>query len=154
MNNDYFTIEKSEDGISYSELIRIKGAGNSSMQKNYSTTDNEPYPNLTYYRLKQTDFNGDFTYSNIVTVSSKADVVSLYPTPANDKVFVKLFSEEAGVVQIDIFDLTGQKVLSQSFQKSKGANSINVNVNSLSQGVYMLCINNSSPKKQLRFVKI
>ena len=68
--------------------------------------------------------------------------------------YVKLFSKEAGVLQVDIFDLSGQMVLNQSFQKLKGANNININVNSLSQGVYMLCINNSSRKKQLKFVKM
>lgn len=154
MNNDYFTVEKSENGISYSELIRINGAGNSSTNKYYSTNDIEPYPNLTYYRLKQTDFNGDFTYSNIISVSSEEDVVYLYPTPSHDNFDVKLFSTEDGIGFLDIFDLVGQKVLSQSFPKSKGTNNINVNASSLAQGVYTLYINNTSRKKQLRFVKI
>ena len=67
-NNDYFTIEKSNDGINFESLANIDGAGNSNTLINYSYIDKNPFEGLNYYRLKQTDFNGNFIYSNVVAL--------------------------------------------------------------------------------------
>jgi hypothetical protein len=61
-NNDYFSIEKTKDDISYEQVGIIKGSGNSSSIRHYSFKDEKPYDGISYYRLKQTDFNGDFVY--------------------------------------------------------------------------------------------
>ena len=66
INNAYFTIQRSMDGITFSDLVFINGKGNSNTLSNYSYLDKNPLNGLTYYRLKQTDFNGDFTTSSLV----------------------------------------------------------------------------------------
>lgn len=68
INNDYFIIEKSDDGIYFEPFARVNGAGNSNYLINYLEFDNSPFKDLTYYRLKQIDFDGKYTYSNIKTV--------------------------------------------------------------------------------------
>ncbi len=68
-NNDYFTIERSFDAIDFQVVGRVDGAGNSTSNLSYSLTDMKPYAGVTYYRLKQTDYNGDFTISDMITVS-------------------------------------------------------------------------------------
>ena len=68
INNDFFTIEKSLDGINFEPLNNIDGAGNSTSILHYSLTDNLPYE-ITYYRLRQTDFNGIFKDSEIIAVT-------------------------------------------------------------------------------------
>src|ERR1700756_585302 len=68
-NNDYFTIEKSEDGKNFTQLATTKGAGNSTTEKQYYESDYTPYSGTSYYRLKQTDFNGKFVYFPMTTVN-------------------------------------------------------------------------------------
>ena len=67
-NNDYFTVERSEDGVNFKKLGDVKGAGNSAHTISYFLLDSEYSKGINYYRLKQTDFNGDFTFSKIVAV--------------------------------------------------------------------------------------
>jgi len=59
INNNYFSIEKSIDGYNYQEIGQVSGAGNSSQTLNYSFFDDNPFHGVAYYRLSQTDYNGD-----------------------------------------------------------------------------------------------
>jgi hypothetical protein len=69
INNDYFTIERSKDGISFEELMKVQGAGNSNQILNYKELDSNPFEGTSFYRLKQTDFDGIYTYSDIRVVN-------------------------------------------------------------------------------------
>jgi hypothetical protein len=83
-NNDYFNIERSADGINFTSIDKIKGAGNSTQTLSYSTVDNTPLKGWSYYRLKQTDYNKKNSYSNIVAVEfNKKNESSfhIYPNP-------------------------------------------------------------------------
>lgn len=82
-NNDYFTIEQSLDGVSFHEIARITGAGTTSSYTLYEYSYPISIEGIVYFRLKQTDYNGDYSYSNIKTI----DVVGnsplrMYPIPA------------------------------------------------------------------------
>lgn len=68
INNDYFTILRSSDGIEYTELDSLPGAGNSSKIINYSFIDQDPLAGRSYYRIKQTDYNGDYEMFDPVSV--------------------------------------------------------------------------------------
>ena len=81
-NNKYFTIEKSSDGMHFTKVMDHPGAGNSTSYRNYAETDYQPYSGISYYRLKQTDFNGNFNYFNMVPVNfEKQTSLTLYPNP-------------------------------------------------------------------------
>ena len=81
-NNAYFTIEKSKDGINFTKLIDVPGADNSTNYKEYAETDYQPYSGTSYYRLKQTDYNGNFKYFNIVPVNFENQKnITVYPNP-------------------------------------------------------------------------
>lgn len=86
INNDYFTIEKSVDAKVWETVLIINGAGNSSQIIEYTETDFNPISGISYYRLKQTDFDGRFEYFNIVPVkystSIEEDELSIFPNPA------------------------------------------------------------------------
>ncbi len=69
LNNNYFTLERSKNRSNWEELIRVDGAGNSSNLLNYGAIDKNPYDDVSYYRLKQTDFNGQFKYSQVKSVN-------------------------------------------------------------------------------------
>ncbi|MBL0100798.1 MAG: hypothetical protein IPP49_12800 [Saprospiraceae bacterium] len=70
-NNDYFTIERSGDGVAYEAIGQIKGAGNSSKEISYEFVDEKPLSGINYYRIKQTDFDGQYSYSDIRSVRFK-----------------------------------------------------------------------------------
>ncbi|MBN8695138.1 MAG: T9SS type A sorting domain-containing protein [Bacteroidetes bacterium] len=103
VNNDFFTIEKTKDGINFETLSIVDGAGNSTTVKEYFDTDNDPYEGISYYRLKQTDFNGNYSYSHLVPVNYYFgdDGISVFPNP----------SDADELLTIDFAGLKDQNVL-------------------------------------------
>jgi hypothetical protein len=86
INNDYFTVQESIDGSSWMNIGTIKAAGNSAAPETYAYTNNATTGPVTYYRIRQTDLDGQFTYSKVVTVNSCTLAVSglsIYPNPVN-----------------------------------------------------------------------
>ena len=96
MNNDYFTIEKSEDGIYFEAIGEESGAGTTFNESRYSFTDEAPTDGLNYYRLIQTDFDGDsetFPVLSVDVTPKGNDQIELFPNPTSG--FTNLaFSEE------------------------------------------------------------
>lgn len=86
-NNNYFTIERSQDGVNFSLIgDLVPGAGTSSLQHSYTLIDKIPFPNVSFYRLKQTNFDGDNSYSNLVKVDFHSVInsaIEVFPNPAN-----------------------------------------------------------------------
>lgn len=84
LNNDYFTIERSADGISWENVQTILGAGNSSRTIDYSWIDNSPYAGISYYRLKQTDYDGKSETFHIVSIEqNEVKELQAYPNPVS-----------------------------------------------------------------------
>jgi hypothetical protein len=70
VNNDFFTIEKSLNGTDWEIVKKVDGAGNSGKLLNYSAYDYSPYAGVSYYRLKQTDYDGGYTISGIISIDN------------------------------------------------------------------------------------
>lgn len=102
IDNDYFTIERSIDAEKWTEISRVKGAGNSNQIIEYSFTDNVPFKGLNYYRLKQIDKSGDYEYSPLAVVENCNDEteVSFYPNPAESFIMINNFSSQKTVVEV------------------------------------------------------
>ncbi len=119
INNDFFTVERSQNGIEFEELNVFEGAGNSSQTRQYQTFDRQPYEGVSYYRLKQTDYDGAFTYSDIVSVSVEKPqpVFTVFPNPiSGGRLFVNIENPEMGenALTVEIIDATGKKVYSNT----------------------------------------
>lgn len=117
INNDYFILEKSINGFLFNYFETIKGNGNSSVPITYETWDNNPYPGMTCYRLKQVDFNGDYKYvaSKCVTVDRMHEV-SVSPTLlSSEDITVNIGNFDGGKVTVHITDITGRTVFSSAF---------------------------------------
>jgi len=85
-NNAFFTVEKSKDGVNFTKVIDVPGAGTSTSYREYAETDYQPYGGTSYYRLKQTDFNGDYKYFTIVPVNfENQKSIMVYPNPIDNK---------------------------------------------------------------------
>jgi hypothetical protein len=114
-NNDYFTIERSRDGSALESIDTIDGAGNSTNVLHYSVTDRMPYNNVSYYRLKQVDFNGHFSYSDWKMVQMETpSTIKVYPNPSSGNVSIDLTGEIDALWTMTIMDLSGKVVAAQS----------------------------------------
>lgn len=133
INNEYFSLERSEDGMQFTEVVRISGAGNSSEIRNYNTTDEHPLFGTSYYRLSQTDFDGTSTHSQTVSINiDRTPELSVYPNPV-DNYFVVSFE---GVKSFSI-QMTG---FSQSFlyESNNIKGQTKIDVTDFPKGIYFL----------------
>ncbi len=140
INNDHFILEKSSDAMSYETHAIIDGAGNSNIILEYESIDARPYP-LTYYRLKQVDFDGDVKYFGPITVENNnlegLQVQSIYPNPANENFMINLFSEVETAVEIQVYDALGKLVFNLPLTVH-GSMQQAVNSSTWSPGVYII----------------
>ena len=143
-NNDYFTIEKSSDGLIFEELAVVNGAGNSTVILNYKVTDQNPITGTSYYRLKQTDYNGQFTYSQIESVKTGSGLtLSVFPNPVvtGQVAYVNIsgISKEKEVLLV-VYDMCGKELHSGVFTvESSVNNSIAIDPSEkLIPGIYII----------------
>ncbi|MBI4945976.1 MAG: T9SS type A sorting domain-containing protein [Bacteroidetes bacterium] len=153
-NNDYFTIEKTKDDSQYAFVGKIKGGGNSNVTLAYQLIDADPYKGTSYYRLKQTDFNGAYTYSQLVPVNlNGVEIISIFPNPAHDKFEYEIGSTEKMTLQVKVVNLLGQITINETKSIDKGISNHTLNVSTLSSGSYLLQITNGNLEKtQKQFV--
>ncbi|OFY87878.1 MAG: hypothetical protein A3F72_03125 [Bacteroidetes bacterium RIFCSPLOWO2_12_FULL_35_15] len=141
-NNDYFTIEKSIDAANFESVITIDGAGTSTNTLYYSEVDLNPYAGTSYYRLKQTDYDGNRNYSNIVSIDYKkaGTSVNIFPNPNDGNGFnILLTGNENEEILVVLYDATGQEVYSKIITKTTDQTITAIDpLTRLSSGVYMV----------------
>ena len=142
LNNDYFTLERSKDGITFEKLVITDGAGNSNVMINYSETDFSPYEGISYYRLMQTDFSGANSYSKIVAVNYiiADDNISIYPNPADGGKFtINLKSLENKEVLVVLRDISGKEYFSKVMLVAEDSKIIGIDLEQkLAAGTYIV----------------
>jgi len=140
-DNDRFEIERSFDGVEFTTIGMLPGAGSSSHELHYNWLDETPTQGLNHYRLRQVDMNGHAEHSHIATAFFKPDVqqVQLVPNPGSGLVNVLLQNPSLGSVLL-VLDATGKEVQRVLLD---GASSI-LNVTNLSHGLYGLRVLNAS----------
>ena len=118
VNNDYFTIERSEDAFNFNPIGIINGAGNSNLILNYSFTDFNPLGGINYYRLRQTDFDGQYTLSEIKAVNMDVDgeVKLLNAYFANEELAFN-FNQGVAINKLNLYDVLGRVVYSVDYNK-------------------------------------
>jgi hypothetical protein len=137
-NNSYFTLQRSDDGINFRDIAVVQGAGNSSQLLNYSFTDSEPVNGTAYYRLKQTDFNGQSSTTSLIAqeaCGSAGEVIHAFG--ANGQIIVDVFTPMDNDYVISVFDPQGKLVHSESMPAAAGSNRRTVNY-SAATGVYLV----------------
>ncbi len=142
-NNALFTIERSRDAVNFEKVVSEKGAGNSSVLLKYSAVDSSPYPGLSYYRLKQTDFDGKFNYSKIVPVTMDAEAeYLLYPNPATfgQSSLLSITSATDKKILVVVRDISDKEIYANVVVVQKGINEL-VAVDpdhKLTPGIYLI----------------
>ncbi len=128
-NNDHFIIECSADGNTWTEIAKVDGAGSTMEIQSYTYKDNAPLGLHTYYRLRQVDTDGAFTYSKSIVVASKENhAISVYPNPVNDLLYIN--TNQIGMLVV--VNIQGTICMQQAL--TTGINTLSVSA--LHNGVY------------------
>lgn len=139
INNDYFDVQRSTDGINFNSIGRVAGNGTTFIPHNYSLIDQHPVAGFNYYRLRQVDFDGHFTYSHIERIEiKKAETVTAYYNNQNNTIQL-LFTDGQDNLNIKLYASNGQLV--KSAKAANNTISYTLNLPALATGVYMLQLN-------------
>lgn len=150
-NNDYFTIERSADAGEWTIVTTVPGKGNSTTRTDYGVVDDNPVIGTNYYRLKQTDFDGTFTYSEVVSVVVEMNEnVQVYPNPAHESFTIKA-SFELDPALIRLFDQVGKQVTVVT-QPGSNRNQLQVDSSLLTPGLYLLQVSNGLMVRTVRII--
>lgn len=110
-NSHYFTVERSYDGIHFTDLMKVKAAGNSNHELNYNTVDEHPLLGISYYRLKLTYFDGSYKYSIIDQVNYQLTNFNfaIIPNPTSfDKLNLHITGAKDAEIKISLIDASGK----------------------------------------------
>jgi len=152
INNDYFDVEKSPDGLDWTSLGRIEGVAQVQHQNNYQFVDEDYDGGLTYYRLKQTDRNGSFEYSETKSISCSASErdFELYPNPAKDFIEIS-FDNEVVIESINLMDMTGKQMnVSPAFELGR----VSIDLKDIPTGAYLIKIESNQKSFSKEFIKV
>lgn len=140
-NNDYFTVERSADGTNYQPIGFVMGAGSSSTIQNYSFADTDALSGTSFYRLKQTDFDGTTEVFSPVSLSSCGNgglnvVIGQNPT-TDGEIWVFITGAENKNVRVSVTDILGQNLYTKNLIGITGSYLLNEHLQ-LAGGIYIV----------------
>ncbi|MEI9945812.1 MAG: T9SS type A sorting domain-containing protein [Chitinophagaceae bacterium] len=137
-NNDYFTIERSANALQWQEIGRLSGARNSSQLLVYTFTDKAPLPATNYYRLKQTDIDGNFSISDVTLVKPvpQPGKLMVYPNPARNEVIID--NTTGGHEKLSVISVTGKDLTTSVNIILLDANRTKMDISNLPPGIYFI----------------
>lgn len=159
-NNDYFEVQKSTDATDWVKIGKVKGAGNSNSITSYSYNDESSHEDATiYYRLRQVDYDGQYSYSPIVSVDNSSDNIQidhLYPVPANDFVYITYHSANNNQLPIffKLYNCFGVVVKQDLLADRMDGQIIKIKVDDVAPGHYYLALDFGSETKILKLVVV
>ncbi len=139
-NNDFFTVEYSLNGIDFNEVANEKGAGNSQVVNTYHYYYIPKLSGIYYYRIKQTDYNGDFSYSEIISVNYNADYSKDCDIKLEGNEIIIDYGYFNAIVYLKIYNNSGNILVDKIFNKTSR---IRHNISSLPNGVMIIVTGNS-----------
>jgi len=156
LDNDFFTLERSNDGVRFDFMARVNGAGNTATPQQYNHIDPRPVDGINYYRLSQTDFDGSTEYvSNIVAVRyGTEDQILVYPNPTSTHINIDLGKGTTTFTDYVIYDALGRIVANAAISEVESDNQlISLEVNHLSPGAYLVKLTDGIHHQTATFVK-
>ena len=148
-NNDYFFVEKSTDGRTYTTLSKVSALGQSIEKKDYLITDKMPARGLNYYRLTQVDKDGKATLYGIkiITIKDKESGISIYPNPIKGNVVhINLPKQFSNQINIQLLDMAGRVLLNRLYENVLGNLEFTINEKPIN-GMYLLKVEGYQPVK-------
>ncbi|GEM_PF-3467231 len=162
-NNDFFTIERSADGLNFKAIAEIDGAGTSFFTQTYDYLDREAVllkeAGTLYYRLKQTDFDGATSYSDLITVQvegfAEFEIPAVSLREGGTHLQFQLQNSQNGQALLSIYRLDGQQVFHTTLATSKGLQTYQVDLpEALSSGMYLLRLESGKQAAVKKFISL
>lgn len=139
-NNRFFAIERSADGIHFMEIGQVTGFGNSNQEQRYQYTDVQPLSAMSWYRLRQVDIDGKFTFTPVVLINRTGSVISnarIFPNPVTGtSVFLNLTDQITGEQQLMLYNQSGVLVKQFTISRVSGSQLISLETGQLPAGIY------------------
>lgn len=141
VNNNYFVLEKSYDGNNFSFVAKINASGNSNDVRKYSYTDYSSNFSLVYYRLKQVDYNGDYTYSDVISTYCKTanELLDIFKANSDDLSFLIKNAVPEKNYMLIIYDQVGKCLVTKNIQLQSSEQTVSFDEN-LSSGIYNVVV--------------
>jgi autotransporter-associated beta strand protein len=151
INNDFFTVERSKDGSTWEKVGTVDGAGNSNTELTYAFVDDDPYSGVSYYRLRQTDFDGTTTVSQIRAVEIlQGSSFGLNKVYRGQDGLNLVYRSTAPYVVVEIYDLLGKRIHGELIENyGNGFATIHPD---LARGAYVLRLSHGSEMDAEKFV--
>jgi len=157
-NTSHFDVERSLDGRSFGGIGTVAASGNSAGGNKYSYTDYDVSSlssTVIYYRLKMVDADGQYKYSNVVTIYlSDITGLSVSPNPTSGETKMMINAAADGRVQWKLRDNHGRVVMQNRISVNKGNNNVNINISSLSSGVYYMHVTGAGIDQHIKLQKL
>ncbi|MFN5346507.1 MAG: hypothetical protein ACK5B3_04725 [Bacteroidota bacterium] len=138
-NNDYFTLERSSNGVDFRPITAMKGIGTSNVQRTYLYKDMNPMRGVSYYRLSRTDFDGSFKRSKVIAVrrhfSSYYQINPVENTQSGNYQ-LNIITEDFGVYELSVVDMTGKEVYTEKIKVNENEINHPLNLTMLKNGDY------------------
>ena len=138
-NSDYFTLERSTNGIDFRPITAMKGTGTSNVQRTYMYKDMNPMRGVSYYRLSRTDFDGTLKQSKVIAVRRHFSSYFQIDPIANAKqgMFdLNIITENFGVYELSVVDMTGEEVYSEKIKIQENETNHTLDLTKLNAGDY------------------
>jgi hypothetical protein len=160
MNNDYFTVERSTNGINFSGIGRVNSQGNSSAPRFYAYTDHQPDGSVNYYRLRQTNLDG--THKNtppiVVRNSMPTSGFIIFPNPVTDNIKLEIDTKFniGDNYSITITDIAGKIIWKKDITAANGQDSYleNISTSGFGKGTYFITVNHGDNSEVKKFIKL
>jgi len=151
VNNDFFQVEYSENGIDFIRLSKVEGAGDATSLQEYFYEDYHFQSSTAYYRIKQVDFDGNYEYSEIVVVqrNDTKENIKLFPNPARDELFVSNLKTNSSYKIVDVLGNLHELKINNS-----NASYTNLDIADLSSGLYYIEIKDNAITQTMSFIKL
>ncbi len=139
--NDYYLLQHATDGINFTTITQLDGAGTTSETNHYTFLHKAAPVGLSYYRLLSTSFDGSQENHGVITLLRGEQANSnlhVYPVPASDILYVEWSNNDTRSIQFNLYDITGRQVLTKTQTLGNGTFTIPLEVARLSAGTYIL----------------
>ncbi len=144
-NHDYFQLERSSDGISFSSLGRLPGENSHKIIRQYEWLDTKALPGINYYRLAIVDLDGNVEYSQVISLNKRNNPkIRIYPTLANN--WIRINTDEFQRWELEIFEYSGRRVLYRMLEKFDSK----INIGELQNGIYVVRITSDQGEQMIQ----
>ena len=141
-NNEYFEVERSFNGKEFFPIGKVSGfgLGTSTESRTYSLIDDDVCNDIRYYRLKQVDIDGNYSYSEVVAIDCSSDkkMINIYPNPAESTIFCTFYENKNSSLTFQWRDIIGKVIKEEIHDVVKGYNKVQSDVSDLAKGIYFL----------------